>query len=72
MYLFLLIKTRRSINELMIERKFCKEYNHWNEIRLLANRLVDDQLSKTRDKFGTDHHFPAVPFSTALVLIECL
>jgi len=41
-YLFLLIKTRRSINELMIERKFCKEYNHWNEIRLLANRLVDD------------------------------
>lgn len=51
MYLFSLIKTRRSINDLTIERKFCKEYNHWNEIRLLANRLVDDQLPKTRDKF---------------------
>lgn len=47
--MFLLVKTRRSISNLAIEQTFCKEYNHWLEIKQLAAAFVKDCLPDTQD-----------------------
>lgn len=49
LYLFLLVKARRSISNLAIEQNFCREYNHWPEIKQLAAAFVKDCLPDTQD-----------------------
>lgn len=49
LYLFLLVKTRRSISNLTIEHTFCKEYNHWPELKKLAALFVSDCLPDSPD-----------------------
>lgn len=49
LYLFLLVKSRRSISNLAIEQTFCRAYNLWPEIKQLSVAFVRDCLPESQD-----------------------
>ena len=48
LYLFLLVWSRRSINDVTGEEVFCQKYNQWAEITQLASDFVATCIPETK------------------------
>jgi len=68
--LFVSIITKKKLQNVIVEQKFCLSYNHWTEIRTLTNDFY--QMLKVSSKKPKEDQILIESFFTSAKLKECL